>query len=198
LASRHAQQLDARARHYLDRIRDNTRQMGQLIDDLLGLARVTRTELVAEQFDLAPKARQIVEQLRQRFPDRDVDVEIEAPLPCTGDPRLLAVLLENLIGNAWKFTARVPQARIHVGRRAGDDAQDVYFVEDNGAGFDMAYVDKLFKAFQRLHSASEFEGTGIGLATVHRIVTRHGGRVWAEASPGRGAVFQFTLKDTRP
>jgi light-regulated signal transduction histidine kinase (bacteriophytochrome) len=147
---------------------------------------------------MAPKARQIVEQLRQRFPNRDVEVEIEAPLPCTGDPRLLAVLLENLIGNAWKFTAKAPQARIRIGRKSAQDGQEVYFVEDNGAGFDMAYADKLFKAFQRLHAASEFEGTGIGLATVHRIVTRHGGRVWAEASPGHGAIFQFTLKDTRP
>lgn len=198
LATRHAERLDAKARHYLDRIRDNTRQMAQLIDDLLALARVTRAELVTESFDLAARARHVVEQLRQRFPERQVDVEIDEPLPCTGDPRLLTVALENLVGNAWKFTARVPQARIRVGRRRAADGRDVYFVADNGAGFDMAYMDKLFKAFQRLHAASEFEGTGIGLATVHRIVTRHGGRVWAEAWPGHGAVFEFTLKEPKP
>jgi light-regulated signal transduction histidine kinase (bacteriophytochrome) len=118
-------------------------------------------------------------------------------MPCAGDPRLLAVVLENLIGNAWKFTARTDQARIHVGMRS-DAAGPVYFVADNGAGFDMAYADKLFKAFQRLHSTIEFEGTGVGLATVHRIVTRHGGRVWAESVPGQGTTFSFTLYEGGP
>jgi PAS domain S-box-containing protein len=194
LLSRHAQALDAQARHYLERIRDNTRQMGELIDDLLSLARVTRTELRAEPVNLAPRAAQVIERLRQRYPDRAVAVEIDRDIPCEGDARLLAIVLENLIENAWKFTGRTPAATIRVGCRAGEDGETVIYVADNGAGFDMAYGAKLFNPFQRLHATSEFEGTGIGLATVHRIVTRHGGRVWAEARPGEGAVFQFTLK----
>ncbi|MDB5873974.1 MAG: fgrK [Ramlibacter sp.] len=194
LLAKHAQQLDERAQHYLDRIRDNTRQMGDLIDDLLSLARVTRTEIRAEPVNLAPRAAQIVERLRQRWPEREVAVEIDDDISCSGDTGLLAVVLENLIENAWKFTARTSQARIRVGRKAGEGGENVIYVADNGAGFDMAYADKLFNAFQRLHAASDFEGTGIGLATVHRIITRHGGRVWAEASPGQGANFQFTLK----
>jgi PAS domain S-box-containing protein len=194
LLSRYAQALDEQARHYLQRIRDNTHQMGELIDDLLSLARVTRTEIRAEPVNLAPKAAQIVERLRQRWPDREVAVEIDDDISCSGDARLLAVVLENLIENAWKFTARTPGARIRIGRKAGDGGENVIFVADNGAGFDMAYAAKLFNAFQRLHAASEFDGTGIGLATVHRIITRHGGRVWAESSPGQGATFQFTLK----
>jgi len=194
LTTRHGERLDGQARHYVDRIRDNTRQMGQLIDDLLALARVTRTELHTERFDLSAQAHRAVDQLRQRFPDREVLVDIERPLPCVGDSRLMGVVMENLIGNAWKFTSRVQVARIEVGRHTGGAEGDVYFVSDNGAGFDMAFADKLFKAFQRLHAANEFEGTGIGLATVHRIITRHGGRVWAESQPGRGATFLFTLK----
>ena len=194
LLSQHAQALDRQARHYLERIRENTRQMGELIDDLLSLARVTRTELRTETVNLAPKAAQTIERLRQRFPDRDVAVEIDEDIRCSGDARLLAVVLENLIENAWKFTGRTPGARIRIGRKAGEDGDTVIYVADNGAGFDMAYSAKLFNAFQRLHASSEFEGTGIGLATVHRIVTRHGGRVWAESRPGEGAVFQFTLK----
>jgi PAS domain S-box-containing protein len=194
LLSKHARQLDEQARHYLSRIRDNTRHMGELIDDLLSLARVTRTEIRAERVNLAPKAAQIVERLRQRWPDREVAVEIDGDISCSGDARLLAVVLENLIENAWKFTGRTPDAHIRIGRKAGEGGEPVIYVADNGAGFDMAYSDKLFNAFQRLHAAAEFEGTGIGLATVHRIVTRHGGRVWAQSRPGEGTIFQFTLK----
>jgi PAS domain S-box-containing protein len=193
LSTGYAKALDAQARHYLDRIRENTRQMGDLIDDLLSLAHVTRSEIRAERVNLASKAGQIVERLRQRDPDREVAVEIDKDITCSGDARLLAVVLENLIENAWKFTARAPAARIRIGRKAGLGGENVVYVADNGAGFDMAYSSKLFSAFQRLHAASEFEGTGIGLATVHRIVTRHGGRVWAESSPGQGAIFHFTL-----
>ena len=194
LLSRHAGQLDERGQHYLTRIRENTRQMGELIEDLLSLARVTRSEMRAEPVDLSIKAGEIVHRLRQRDPGREVAVEIEPSIVCSGDPRLLAIVLENLIENAWKFTARTELPRIRIGRRVGDDAQPIVFVEDNGAGFDMAYADKLFNAFQRLHSPEEFAGTGIGLATVHRIIARHGGRVWAESSPGRRTMFQFTLK----
>jgi PAS domain S-box-containing protein len=194
LLARSEIQLDERGRHFLARIRENTRQMGELIDDLLSLAHVTRAEIRSERVDLGPKAAQIAERLRQRDPERDVAVAIEDDLTCCGDPRLLAIVLENLIENAWKFTARTPGAHVRVGRKAGAAGEDVIFVSDNGAGFDMAYADKLFNAFQRLHAASEFPGTGIGLATVHRIVTRHGGHVWAEASPGQGATFHFTLR----
>jgi light-regulated signal transduction histidine kinase (bacteriophytochrome) len=193
LLSRHAAQLDERAQHYLTRIRENTRQMGDLIDDLLSLARVTRSEMRAEAVDLAVKAREIVQRLRHRDPDRDVAVEIDTSIACSGDARLLAIVLENLIENAWKFTTRTARARIHIGRRLGGDGEPVVFVQDNGAGFDMAYADKLFNAFQRLHSPEEFAGTGIGLATVHRIIARHGGRVWAESSLGHSTIFQFTL-----
>ncbi|HSV44864.1 MAG TPA: PAS domain S-box protein [Ramlibacter sp.] len=198
LLAHHAHALDAQARHYLERIRDNTRQMGELIDALLSLARVTRVELRTERIDLSALAVLAIERLRQRWPERQVEVEIEPGLASRGDPRLLAALLDNLIENAWKFTSRNAQARIRVGRKAASKGEVVFFVEDNGAGFDMSYVDKLFKAFQRLHSVGEFEGTGIGLATVHRIVARHGGRVWAESSPGRGAVFHFILQPGAP
>lgn len=194
LVMHHAQKLDGQARHYLERIRENTRQMGQLIDDLLSLARVTRTELACEHFDLAERVAQVVERLLQREPDRVVQVRIDRPMPCYGDPRLLTVALENLLGNAWKFTGRTPVAQIHVGCVAVGDGHPAFFVADNGAGFDMAYANKLFRAFHRLHAATEFEGTGIGLATVHRIVTRHGGKVWAESQPGQGATFHFTLR----
>jgi PAS domain S-box-containing protein len=186
-------QLDERARHFLERIRENTRQMGELIDDLLSLAHVTRAEIRSERVNLGPKAAQIVERLRQRDPDRSVTVEIDEEVACWGDPPLLAIVLENLIENAWKFTARTPDARIRIGCKACGGGENVIYVQDNGAGFDMAYASKLFNAFQRLHTVSDFPGTGIGLATVHRIVTRHGGRVWADASPGHGAIFQFTL-----
>lgn len=194
LLSRHSRSLDPQAVHYLERIRQNTQHMSDLIDDLLSLARVTRTQLRTERMNLAPKAAHIIQGLRQRFPERDVAVEIDEDIPCTGDARLLAIVLENLIENAWKFTGRTHEARIRVGCETREDGETVIYVADNGAGFDMAYAAKLFNAFQRLHASSEFEGTGIGLATVHRIVTRHGGRVWAESRPGEGAVFQFTLK----
>jgi light-regulated signal transduction histidine kinase (bacteriophytochrome) len=175
------------------RIRENTRQMGELIDDLLSLAHVTRAEIRSERVNLAPKAAQIVERLRQRDEDRQVTVEIDEEVTCWGDPPLLAIVLENLIENAWKFTARTPAAHIRIGCKAREAGDEVIYVQDNGAGFDMAYASKLFNAFQRLHTVAEFPGTGIGLATVHRIVTRHGGRVWAQARPGHGATFQFTL-----
>ncbi|MBI2772310.1 MAG: PAS domain S-box protein [Burkholderiales bacterium] len=194
LMARHAQRLDGQALHYLERIRENTGHMSGLIDDLLLLARVTRAEIRRETVDLAPAALRVIERLRARFPEREVAVEIDQPMRGQGDLRLLQVVLENLLENAWKFTARMPAARIHVGCHAGERGETVYFVSDNGAGFDMAYVDKLFHAFQRLHAVTEFEGTGIGLATVHRIISRHGGRVWAEGRPGEGASFRFTLQ----
>lgn len=194
LLSKYSADLPPQAIHYLHRIRDNTHQMSQLIDDLLSLAKVTRAEIHAESCNLSTRAGQIVERLRLRFPDRAVRLELDEDMQAICDIRLLGVVLENLIENAWKFTARTQDACVRIGCEAQVDGQRVFFVADNGAGFEMSYVDKLFKAFQRLHAPSEFEGTGIGLATVHRIITRHGGRVWAEGSPGQGAIFKFTLK----
>jgi signal transduction histidine kinase len=180
------------ARRYLDRIRAGTLRMGQLIEDLLNLSRVSRGNLSRESVDLGEIARQVVVELQHREPDRVVDVSIWEPMQVSADPRLLRAALENLVGNAWKFTGRVARARIEVGvLREG--AREVYFVRDNGAGFSMEYANKLFTPFQRLHAGNEFAGTGIGLATVQRIVYRHGGRIWGDGKVGAGATFFFTL-----
>jgi light-regulated signal transduction histidine kinase (bacteriophytochrome) len=191
----HAGQLDETARDHLDRVRGAAQRMAQLIDDLLDLSRVTRAELERKTVDVTAAARQVAANLARSDPDRQVRFEIAEGLTARGDPRLVRVLLDNLIGNAWKFTSHCATALIEVGR--GDDAgAPCFFVRDDGAGFDMAYVDKLFGAFQRLHRESEFEGTGIGLATVQRIVVRHGGRIWAEGRVNGGATFRFTLSPT--
>jgi signal transduction histidine kinase len=183
-------------RGYLERIRASTLRMGQLIEDLLNLARVSRRSLARGAVDLSLIARQVVSELRQREPARLVDVSIWDGMSAEGDSQLLRIALENLVGNAWKFTAKTDKARVEIGVLR-DRGHATFFVRDNGAGFDMHYADKLFGAFQRLHAASDYPGTGIGLVTVHRIVVRHGGRVWAEAEPGKGAIFYFTL-DVRP
>jgi PAS domain S-box-containing protein len=185
--------LDATARGYLERVRSGTQRMGRLIDDLLHLSRISRAELAPTRVDLSALAEATLAELRSREPGRSVTGVVEPGLCVAGDAHLLQVALENLLGNAWKFTTGRAAARIEFGARGTGD-QRVYFVRDNGAGFDMAYVDKLFGAFQRLHGADEFPGTGIGLATVKRIITRHGGRIWAEGKPGVGATFQFTLR----
>ncbi len=192
-----AAKLDGRERHYLQRIRHAVRHMGELTDGLLALANLSRTSLRREPVDLAVLARSALDLCRQAAPERQVRVDIPRALPAEGDPRLLAQVMGNLVGNAWKFTARTRDARIEVGRR-DVEGQTVFFVRDNGAGFDMAHAGKLFEAFQRLHTPAEFEGTGIGLAIVQKIVGRHGGRVWAEAAPGQGACFQFTLPPAAP
>jgi light-regulated signal transduction histidine kinase (bacteriophytochrome) len=166
--------------------------MGHLIEDLLNLARVSRSELQIQALDLSAMSEQVIDDLRNTDSDRNVEASVWQGMHASADPRLIRAAMENLVGNAWKFTANVENARIEVGTMR-DGSRTVYFVRDNGAGFDMAYADKLFGAFQRLHSASEFPGTGIGLATVQRIVHRHGGRVWADSSPGNGAAFYFTL-----
>jgi len=194
LLEKHGAALPAQANHYLEQIRAGTQQMNALITDLLSFAKTAREPLLVQPSDLAPLAAHVVSQLRQRFPQRQVSVHIEEPLPAICDPSLLAIVLENLIGNAWKFTARTPQATIRIGRHATAETEDTYVVSDNGAGFDRAHAGKLFKPFQRLHSAREFEGTGIGLATVYRIICRHGGRVWAESAVGAGASFYFTCR----
>jgi light-regulated signal transduction histidine kinase (bacteriophytochrome) len=166
--------------------------MAHLIDDLLSLSRVTRTELHRERVDLTQVARGIGERLREADATRDVEIVVQDGLVAEGDATLLAAVMENLLANAWKFTNRRPRGHVEVGLTSKND-QDTYFVRDDGAGFDMAYASKLFVAFQRLHTTSEFPGSGIGLAIVQRIVRRHGGRVWAESELDRGATFFFTL-----
>jgi signal transduction histidine kinase len=184
--------VPAEAQRYLERIRASTQRMAQLIEDLLNLSRVSRSELQLQRIDVGEIAQQVLGELRQREPGRQVEATVWEGMEARGDARLVRAALENLIGNAWKFTAKSDSPKIEVGALANGE-RATYFVRDNGAGFDMAYADKLFGAFQRLHSPQEFAGTGIGLATVQRIVNRHGGRVWADAKPGKGAVFFFTL-----
>ncbi|HEY0722746.1 MAG TPA: PAS domain S-box protein, partial [Pyrinomonadaceae bacterium] len=185
-------QLDDVGRGYLQEVRSASQEMAQLIDDVLQLARVTRAEMRREPVSLSELAQSIIEGLRKQDPQRSVLVQIEEGLMAHGDRRLFLIMFMNLIGNAWKFTSKQQEPRICFGSEL-NNGETAYFVRDNGAGFDMTYVDRLFGAFQRLHTAAEFEGTGIGLATVQRIITRHGGRVWAEGSVNRGATFYFTL-----
>ena len=166
--------------------------MGQLIDDLLNLSRVSRSQLRREPVDLSGLANDVADDLRVRDPQRNVTLRIAENLTADGDPQLLRVVLENLLGNAWKYTANRPQAAIEFGL-SRDNGRPSFFVRDDGVGFDMQYADKLFTPFQRLHAVNEFPGTGIGLATVQRIVHRHGGRVWAHAGVNQGATFHFTL-----
>jgi PAS domain S-box-containing protein len=193
LLDRYSNQLDDKGKHYLQRIRAGTQRMGELIDDLLQLSRVTRSEMQPTQVDLSALAREIMAEIQQTESDRLVEIIIIPGLVAQGDQRLLRIALENLLNNAWKFTSSRIPSRIEFNVILGEDAKPVYFVRDNGVGFNMAYANKLFGAFQRLHSPSEFPGTGIGLATVKRIITRHGGRVWAESEVEQGATFYFTL-----
>ena len=187
----HARQLDGEGRECLDEIVQNAAKMGGLIDALLSLARVSRVEPRSEPVDLAALARSVVAQLTAGDPSRSVELVAPEHLWAHLDANLARTMVENLVGNAWKFTAGVKQARIEIGR-AGDD----FFVKDNGAGFDPAYAGKLFAPFQRLHSVSQFPGTGIGLATVQRILHRHGGSIRAEGAVGAGATFYFSLHAT--
>jgi light-regulated signal transduction histidine kinase (bacteriophytochrome) len=189
-------QLDSDGREYLRRVRAAAQRMGLLIDDLLSLSRLTRRELREDHVDLTAIAQEVVGELQRTAPHRRAVVEIAPGLHAHGDPGLLRAMLQNLLGNAWKFTAKNELAHIALGRTAGKKPGiGTFFVRDNGAGFDMRHADKLFGAFQRLHRADEFEGTGIGLATVKRILQRHGGRVWAEGEPDNGACFFFELPD---
>lgn len=190
----YSEKLDAEGRRYLQRVRESAQHMGQLIDALLSLARITRGDIRRERVDLSALAQRIATGLEASQPDRGVEFLIEPGLVTIGDGRLLGIVLENLLGNAWKFTRHQPRARIEFGRLREDD-ESPYFVRDNGAGFDMAFASKLFGVFQRLHAVREFEGTGIGLATVHRIILRHGGRISAEGQVGAGATFKFTLEE---
>jgi len=185
---------DEQSQLYLARIEQGVRGMEALIDDLLTLAQVARAQLVMAPVDLTALCREVIDGLRLTEPQRVVEVSLEEGLQCTGDAGLLRQLLVNLLGNAWKFTARTPQPRIRVGREPGAaGAAAAFFVQDNGAGFDMKFAGRLFLPFERLHGDHDFPGTGIGLATVQRIVARHGGRIWAEAAPEQGATFHVEL-----
>jgi signal transduction histidine kinase len=187
------ERLDEQGRDYLNRIRAASQRMGQLIDDMLRLSRVTRVEMIIEKVNISEVAQVVAHELQKTEPERRVEFIIQKGISLKGDVNLLKIVLENLLDNAWKFTGKNPETRIEFGSMQRD-GESVYFVRDNGAGFDMAYADKLFVPFQRLHSIAEFPGTGIGLAIVQRIVRRHGGNIWAEAEVGKGATFYFTIK----
>jgi signal transduction histidine kinase len=195
LAEDYAGRLDVRGNDYIDRICAGVSRMTALIDDLLGLARISRATMNAGLVAMSALAAAIVADLRAAHPGRSVTAAIDEGLVASGDRALINVVLVNLLGNAWKFTSQREEARVEFGREPADEP--TFFVRDNGAGFDMAYAARLFAPFQRLHGASEFEGTGIGLATVQRVIARHGGRIWADAAVGRGATFFFSLPGRR-
>ena len=184
--------LDTQGREYLGRVDRASQHMDKLIDDMLNLSRVSRSEMYLETVDLSELANTIAAELKESQPERDVTFVIDDGLVANVDERLLRAALDNLLGNAWKYTGNHSRARIEFGVTQ-NDSKPAYFVRDDGAGFDMAYADKLFEPFQRLHGTTEFEGTGIGLATVRRIIERHGGVVWAESGVEQGATFYFTL-----
>jgi len=192
LLDRWADGLEPKARGFLQRVRDGAQRMGELIDDLLELSRVSRFEVSRARADLSEIAAIVAAELRRSDPDRQIAIDIQAGLVADADPRLIRIVFENLLGNGWKFTVGVAQSTIEVGSKQSENGT-VFFVRDNGAGFDMTYVEKLFRPFQRLHSEADYPGTGIGLATVQRIVDRHGGRVFAEGIVGGGATVHFTL-----
>jgi signal transduction histidine kinase len=188
----HADRLDERGLEHLQRVRAATQRMGHLIDDLLNLARTMRVEVRRRRVKLSEMARSVAKEISDAHPDRKVRFEIAPDLSAHADPQLLRVVLDNLLGNAAKFSSKKADARVEFGC-ALQNGEAVYYVRDNGVGFDMTYANKLFGAFQRLHSVKEFEGTGIGLANAQRVIARHGGRIWAEARPDEGATFYFTL-----
>ncbi len=186
------ERLDEQCRHYLERIRAGTREMAEMTESFLKLARSSRSDLIMEPANLADLAAKVITRLREREPDRIVSVHIAPAMPVTGDRRLLDIALENLLGNSWKYTRPREAATIAFAPEVVDGVTR-YVIRDNGVGFDMAHVNRLFTPFNRLHRPGEFEGTGIGLATVQRIITRHGGRIWAEGTVNQGATFSFTL-----
>jgi light-regulated signal transduction histidine kinase (bacteriophytochrome) len=193
LADDFSESLGGEGQGHLERVRAGARRMGELIDAMLSLSRVAKTGLSRVPVDLSALADEVSREVSEADAGRSAEFLIHQGLRVVGDPALLRAVVTNLLGNAWKFTSSRPTARIEFGRRGEDEGHGVFFVRDNGAGFDMRYASKLFGAFQRLHRQDEFPGTGIGLATVHRIVSQHGGRVWAEGRPGEGATFFFTL-----
>ena len=177
----------------LERVRFNARRMGALIDDLLKFSRLGRQPLNTRLVDPSEIVQTALEMLKNEYEDRSVEFQIHELPACQGDPSLLTQVWTNLLSNALKYSQKRPDAHIEVGCLKGESGGNVYYVKDNGVGFDMRYADKLFGVFQRLHSEDDFKGTGVGLALVHRIVTRHGGRIWAESEPEKGATFYFTL-----
>ncbi|HWD39860.1 MAG TPA: response regulator [Fimbriimonas sp.] len=186
-------QVDEELRNALGRVKGAAKKMDELISALLSLSRVTRSELQSTGVDLSKLAATVAEEIRSADPERTVSVEIQPDMIANGDQELIRSMLYNLIGNAWKFTANQPNGHISIGISSPVDGRQVFFVKDNGAGFDQRYVHKLFQPFERLHSADEYPGSGVGLATVQRIVRKHGGNVWAEGEEGKGAQFFFTL-----
>ncbi|MDT3737773.1 MAG: ATP-binding protein [Denitratisoma sp.] len=194
LADEYRERLDDEGVDYLDRVRRAAQRMGTLIDDILELSRVTRQEMRRVRVDLSQIAAEIIEERSRAEPDHRVAVTLAPDCTAHGDPQLLRVLMQNLLENAWKYSAKKADPAIEFGRET-IDGETVFFVRDNGVGFDMKYADRLFTPFQRLHRPEEFEGTGIGLATVARIIRRHGGRVWAESGPDEGTTLRFVLGD---
>jgi light-regulated signal transduction histidine kinase (bacteriophytochrome) len=192
LVDEYGSQLNDEAHSYLLNIRKAAQKMGQLIDDLLLLSRVTRAEMHREETDLSTLAREIFETLSSHEPSRRVETFIKPNMMIQADPNLIRIMLRNLIGNAWKFTSKTPQPRIEVSSFK-ENGETIYFIRDNGAGFDMKYANRLFTAFQRLHNPGDFDGTGIGLATVQRVINRHGGRIWAKGEVNQGATFLFVI-----
>ena len=192
LLDNYSNNLDDKGKSFLNRIVAAATKMGQLIDDLLNLSHITRVEMKRERVDLTDAARRIARALAESSPERQVEFRVAAGISAEGDGRLLLIVLENLLGNAFKFTQRSEHAVIEFGVLPGG-LEKVYFVRDNGAGFDMEYAGKLFNPFQRVHKAEDFQGTGIGLATVKRVIERHSGRVWMEGEVGKGATVYFTL-----
>ncbi len=197
LLTDHADELNEEGRNYLQRIRASSQHLAELIDDLLQLSRVTRTPMERVSVDLSEIANDIASGLQAESAERRVEFVIEPQAHVLGDPLLLRLLMENLLGNAWKYTSKTAQARIEFGMMPTAEGEHGFFVRDNGAGFDMAFAGKLFQPFQRLHHATDFPGTGIGLASVHRVIGRHGGRIWAEGAVGLGACFYFALPAAR-
>jgi signal transduction histidine kinase len=193
LAEESGDRLDPAGRENLERMLCAAERMGDLIEGMLVLGRAVESDMRRVSVDLGALAQEVARDLRAAEPGRSVDLVIGGDLRVMGDPVLLRAVITNLLGNAWKFTSHGPQARIEVGRRETPGDGTVFFVADNGVGFDMQYAGKLFGAFQRLHGQDEFPGTGVGLATVERIISRHGGRIWAESRPGEGATFFFSL-----
>jgi two-component system sensor histidine kinase/response regulator len=192
LSRAYGESLDTEGKDFLNRIVDSCEQMGSLIDDLLQLSRVIRGKVDMQNVNLSELAKTLSEEIQERQPSHHVELVIEDDLIAQADPRLMRVVFDNLLGNAWKFSRNNPKARVEIGSDWTDN-RCIYYVRDNGAGFDMTYGDQLFKAFQRLHTEDEFEGNGVGLATVQRIIHRHGGEIWAVGEVGEGATFYFTL-----
>jgi signal transduction histidine kinase len=197
LAEECAEALGAAGRQHLERVQAGVRRMGELIEGMLALSRVMKAELHLAPVDLSALAAEVAREVRETESGRSAEFVIHLGLQAVADAALVRALMTNLLGNAWKFTGKRAKARIEVGQRGEEKGQPVFFVRDNGAGFDMAHARRLFGAFQRLHRQEEFPGTGVGLATVQRIVTRHGGRIWAEGRPDDGATFFFTLPGAR-